>query len=64
MRVGRVVRLLMAVAMLALGTLLALAGMGYLGESASQSGTWSILGSVLAGLGVALALTELQRRSR
>ena len=54
----------MAVAMLALGTLLALAGMCYLGESASQSGTWSILGSVLAGLGVALALTELQRRSR
>ena len=61
---GRVVRLIVSVAMIAFGSLLALAGMGYLGESSSQSTSWSIVGSLLAGLGVALAITGLQRRSR
>lgn len=36
--------------------------MGYIGDSVSESGSWSILGSLLAGLGVALAITALQRR--
>ncbi len=59
---GRVVRLVLAGAMIALGALLALAGMGYIGESSAQSRSWSILGSLLAGLGVALAITAQQRR--
>lgn len=60
---GRVVRHVVACAMIGAGALLALSGMGYIGESSAQSGTWSILGSLLAGLGVALAITALQRRS-
>jgi len=60
--VGQIVRLMVAGVMLALGSLLALSGMGYIGDSASESSSWSILGSLLAGLGVALAITALQRR--
>lgn len=58
----RIVGVLIAVAMLLGGGFLALAGMGYIGESAGTSRSWSILGSLLAGLGVALMITILQRR--
>ena len=53
---------LVAVAMLAGGGFLALAGMGYIGESAATSHSWSVVGSLLAGLGVALVITVFQRR--
>jgi len=59
---GRVVRLVVAGAMIVLGTLLALSGMGYVGDWSSQSTSWSLLGSLLPGLSVALGITALQRR--
>lgn len=59
---GQVFGLAVAAAMLLGGGFLALAGMGYVGDSADSSTSWSVLGSVLAGLGVALAITVLQRR--
>lgn len=47
------------------GGLLALAGMGYIGDSSGTSGPWSIIGALLAGLGVALGISILQApRSR
>lgn len=53
---------LVAVAMVVVGGFLALSGMGYIGESDATSGSLSVTGSLLAGLGVALAITILQRR--
>ena len=53
---------LIAVAMVLGGGFLALAGMGYIGESAGTSRSWSMIGSLLAGLGVALLITILPRR--
>lgn len=53
---------LVGVAMLLGGGFLALAGMGYIGEAAGTSGSWSVIGSLLAGLGVALLITIFQRR--
>lgn len=44
------------------GGFVALAGMGYVGESGGTSEGWSVAGSVLAGLGVALAISVFQRR--
>ena len=58
----RVVGGLIAVAMLLGGGFLALAGMGYIVESGGTSRSWSIIGSLLAGLGVALAITIFTRR--
>lgn len=58
----RVVGGLIAVAMLLGGGFLALAGMGYIGESGGTSRSWSMIGSLLAGLGVALMITIFQRR--
>ena len=57
----QVVGALVAVAMVLGGGFLALAGLGYIGPSADTSGPWAVLGSVLAGLGVALAISLLQR---
>ena len=53
---------LVAVAMVLGGGFLALAGMGYIGESAGTSRSWSVTGSLCAGLGVALVITIFQRR--
>lgn len=53
---------LVGVAMLLGGGFLALAGMGYIGEAAGTSGSWSVIGSLLAGLGVALLIAIFQRR--
>ena len=59
---GTVIKLVIAVVMVLGGGVLALAGMGYLGSSSGTSGPWAIIGSLLAGLGVALAITAFQRR--
>lgn len=56
-----VVGALVAVVMVLGGGFLALAGLGYLGTSADTSTPWAVLGSVIAGLGVALAISVLQR---
>ena len=53
---------LIAVAMVLGGGFLALAGVGYVGQSADTSASWSLIGSLLAGLGVALVITLVQRR--
>lgn len=62
MSIAKIVGLLLALLMLVGGGLLALAGMGYVGDSGETSQSWSILGSLIAGLGVALVITVLQRR--
>ena len=59
---GRILGALVAVAMVLFGGFLALAGLGYIGDSASTSGTWSVLGSLIAGFGIALMITLRQRR--
>jgi len=58
----RIVGGLIALAMLLGGGFLALAGMGYVGKSSGASTSWSVIGGLLAGLGVALAITVFQRR--
>ena len=61
MSAKRVVGSLIALAMLLGGAFLALAGMGYVGQSSGTSTSWSVVGGLLAGLGVALAITVFQR---
>lgn len=53
---------LIALAMLLGGGYVALAGMGYIGDSKDTSQGWAFAGSMLAGLGVALAITVFQKR--
>jgi hypothetical protein len=53
---------LIALAMVVAGGFVALAGMGYVGDSGSSSRGWSVAGSILAGLGVALGITVFQPR--
>lgn len=55
--VKRIVAVVLALALLVGGGFLALAGMGYLGESGGTSRSWSTIGSLFAGLGVALLIT-------
>ena len=62
MSARRVVGGLIAVAMLVVGGFLALAGMGYVGESGGTSRSWSVIGGLLAGLGVALVISIFPRR--
>ena len=60
---GKVLGLVVAVGMIAIGVLFTLQGLGHVGGSSmSGSETWAILGPLLAGLGVALAIVVLQRR--
>lgn len=59
---GRVVGSLLAVTMVLGGGFLALAGMGYIGESADTSAAWAMAGSLMTGLGLALMYTLLRRR--
>lgn len=55
---GRVLGLVAAVLMVLVGGLWTLQGLGYVGGSAmSGSQAWAIIGPLVAGLGVALALT-------
>ena len=62
MSAKRAVGGLFALAMVAGGGFLALAGMGYVGQASGTSTSWSVVGGLLAGLGVALAITVFQRR--
>lgn len=59
---GAILGLLVALVMLVVGGFLALGGMGHLGESGDTSRGWTFVGSLLAGLGVALGITVAQRR--
>lgn len=61
---GRALGLVAAVLMVLLGGLWTLQGLGYVGGSSmTGSDTWAIVGPVVAGLGVALAIVVAQRRS-
>ena len=62
MSVKHVLGGIIAVVMLLGGGFLALAGMGYIGESGGTSTAWSVIGSLFAGLGMALIITMVQRR--
>ena len=59
---GRVLGLVAAVVMVLAGGLWTLQGLGYVGGSSmTGSQTWAIIGPLVAGLGVALAITVLGR---
>jgi len=60
---SRIIGLVVAVGLIVFGTIFTLQGLGYVGGSSmSGSETWAIIGPLLAGLGVALAIVILQRR--
>ena len=60
---ARVLGLLAALTMVLAGALFTAQGLGYVGGSSmSNDRTWSLIGPVIAGLGVALAIVILQRR--
>lgn len=60
---SRVVGLVAAVLMVLVGGLWTLQGLGYVGGSSmTGSRTWAVIGPLVAGLGVALAITVLGRR--
>jgi hypothetical protein len=60
---GRILGLVVAVALIVFGTIFTLQGLGYVGGSSmTGSQTWAVLGPLIAGLGVALAIVVLQRR--
>jgi hypothetical protein len=62
---ARILGLFMALVMVLAGALFTAQGLGYVGGSSmSNDRTWSLIGPALAGLGVALAIVILQRRSR
>ena len=60
---GRALGLAFSVIMIVLGVVWTLQGLGYL-EGSPMTGVelWAILGPILAGLGLALAIVVLQRR--
>ena len=62
---GRVIGLVLAVLLIALGVAWTLQGLGYL-EGSPMTGVklWSLLGPAVAGLGVALAIVVLGKRRR
>ena len=60
---GRQLAIVVGAIMAVFGGLWTLQGLGYVGGSfMSGSETWTIIGSVVAGLGVALVIVGLQRR--
>ncbi|GAA1476938.1 hypothetical protein GCM10009623_13840 [Nocardioides aestuarii] len=60
---GRALGLVVAVVLVLVGGLWTLQGLGYVGGSAmTGSQTWAIIGPLVAGLGVALAITVLGRK--
>ena len=62
---GRVVGLVAAGIMIALGGLWTAQGLGYVeGSSMSGEDTWAIIGPIIAGLGVALAIVVVQNSRR
>ena len=59
---GRGLGLVVAVVLVLVGGLWTLQGLGYVGGSSmTGSQTWAIIGPLVAGLGVALAITVLGR---
>ena len=59
---GRVIGLALAVLLVLVGGLWTFQGLGYVeGSSMTGSDTWAIIGPIVAGLGVALAIVVLQR---
>jgi len=62
---GRTVGLIVAVLMVLVGGLWTFQGLGYVeGSSMTGSDTWAIIGPVVAGLGVALAITVVRGSGR
>lgn len=60
---ARLLGLLAALIMVLAGALFTAQGLGYVGGSSmTNDRTWSLIGPLLAGLGVALAIVVLQRR--
>ena len=60
---GRQLAVVIGAVMTIFGALWAFQGMGYVGGSfMSGSDTWAVIGSIVAGLGVALIIVGLQRR--
>jgi len=53
----RIVGFILALALVAGGAFIALAGMGYIGSGSDTSLSWAMLGSLIAGLGVALGIS-------
>ncbi|QIG45527.1 hypothetical protein G5V58_24755 [Nocardioides anomalus] len=56
---GRVAGCVVALLLVVVGVAIAAAGMGWTGNGSSTS--WSVIGAVLAGLGVALPISIVQR---
>lgn len=48
--------------MTAIGAMLALQGMGYVDGAVHEVERWATIGSIIAGLGVALGIVVLQHR--
>jgi hypothetical protein len=62
---GRVIGLTLAVLMVIAGALWTFQGLGYVGGSfMSGSETWAIIGPIVAGLGVALAISVVRGGGR
>ncbi len=59
---GRVFGLVVALALVGVGLLWTLQGLGYVEGTFTNSRSWSLIGPGTAGLGVALAVVVLQRR--
>ncbi len=60
---GRQLAVVVGAIMTIFGALWTFQGLGYVGGSfMSGSETWTVLGSIIAGLGVALIIVGLQRR--
>lgn len=61
---GRQLAIVVGAIMAIFGALWTFQGLGYVGGSfMSGSETWTIVGSIVAGLGVALVIVGVQRRS-
>ena len=61
---GRQLAIVVGAIMAIFGALWTFQGLGYVGGSfMSGSETWTIIGSIVAGLGVALVIVGVQRRS-
>jgi len=62
---GRVIALALSALMVVVGAVWALQGLGYLkGSPMTGENFWAIVGSVLAGFGVALAIVVLRPPQR
>ncbi|MEO9322684.1 hypothetical protein ABFT23_04285 [Nocardioides sp. C4-1] len=65
MGVLKTLLLVLAVLLVAVGVIWTAQGLGYLeGSSMTGSTTWSIVGPVVAGIGLALGISVVQRGGR